>query len=106
MNIDFEHEFSKFVNSGDGSAIQDIYKIIPAIGNEQIKILNTLNYYIKKYDLEELREVVQEYVKSMTINKNLSFMKSMNVRNLLKAYTQEELIKGIRVSSQTNKEDT
>jgi hypothetical protein len=104
MNIDFEQEFAKFVSGGDSSAIQDIYAIIPALNNTQIKIVNTLNYYIKKYDLPDLKEVLVDYLKSVGKNNNLNLMSSMNVKNLLKAYTQEELIKGIKVSTQPNKE--
>lgn len=104
MNIDFEQEFAKFVSGGESSAIKDIYAIIPALSNSQIKTINALNYYIKKYDLPDLREVLEEYLKTISKNKNLNFMSSMNVKNLLKAYTQEELIKGIKVSTQPNKE--
>jgi hypothetical protein len=104
MNIDFEQEFSKFVSGGDSSAIKDIYAIIPAMSNTQIKIINTLNYYIKKYDLMDLKEVLEDYLRSIVKNKNLNLMSSMNVKNLLKAYTQEELIKGIKVNTQPNKE--
>jgi len=104
MNIDFEQEFAKFVSGGDSSAIKDIYAIIPSMNNTQIKILNTLNYYVKKYDLLDLKEVLEDYIKSIVKNKNLNLMSSMNVKNLLKAYTQEELIKGIKVSTQPNKE--
>lgn len=104
MAIDFEQEFSKFVSGGDGSAIRDIYNIIPTLNNGQIKIINTLNYYIKKYDLPELQEVINEYLLTIAKNKNLNFMSSMNVRNLLKAYTQEELIKGIKVNTQSKQE--
>lgn len=98
--IDFEAEFAKFVNSGNqGSAIRDIYDIIPALKNDQIKIINNLMYYAEKYDLDLLQKQIDNFLKFAIKNKNLSFMSSMNMKNLLKAYTQEELVKGIKVQS-------
>lgn len=102
--IDFEQEFARFVGGSEGSAIKDIYSIIPTLSNSQIKVINTLNYYIKKYDLEELREVLQEYLITISKNKNLGFIQSNVVKNFLKAYTQEELIKGIKVNTQSKQE--
>lgn len=104
MAIDFEMEFSNFVSAADGSAIKDIYAIIPTLSNTQIKIVNALNFYIKKYDLPDVKELLEDYLKSIKVNKNLNFVKSMNIRNLLKAYTQEELIKGIKVQAGQQKE--
>lgn len=98
--IDFENEFSKFVSAGDGSAIRDIYSIIPALNNEQIKVINALVYYIKKYELLDLKEFLEEYKNQIVKNKNLNLVSSMNVKSLLKAYTQDELIRGIKVNSQ------
>ena len=98
--IDFEAEFAKFVNSGQqGSAIKDIYDIIPALKNDQIKIINNIMYYVEKYELNLLREQIENFLKFAVKNKNLSFMSSMNMKNLLKAYTQEELVQGIKVQS-------
>ena len=98
--IDFEAEFAKFVNNGQqGSAIKDIYDIIPALKNDQIKIINNIMYYAEKYELNLLKEQIENFLKFAVKNKNLSFMSSMNMKNLLKAYTQEELVKGIKVQS-------
>jgi len=98
--IDFEAEFAKFVNNGQqGSAIKDIYDIIPALKNDQIKIINNIMYYAEKYDLDLLKKQIENFLKFAVKNKNLSFMSSMNMKNLLKAYTQEELVKGIKVQS-------
>ena len=102
--IDFEQEYSKFVGGGEGSAIRDIYSIIPTLSNSQIKTLNVLNYYIQKYDLQDLKGVLDEYLRTIARNKNLNFISSMNVKDLLKAYTQEELIKGIKVNTQSKQE--
>ena len=104
--IDFEAEFAKFVNSGQqGSAIKDIYDIIPALKNDQIKIINNIMYYAEKYDLDLLKKQIENFLKFAVKNKNLSFMSSMNMKNLLKAYTQEELVKGIKVQSINREKD-
>jgi hypothetical protein len=102
--IDFDKEFSSFCSS-DSSAIKDIYKIIPTLSNGQIKTLNMLRYYIEKYQLVELEKVLQDYLSTIKGNKNLNFFSSMTVKNLLKAYTLEELTKGIKVNSSTQKEE-
>lgn len=102
--IDFEQEFSNFVNNGNGNAIKDIYEIIPTLSSNQIKMINTLMYYAEKYDLDLLRKQIENFLKYSKQNKNLSFLSSMNMRNLLKAYTQEELVKGIKIQSSNQKE--
>lgn len=105
MAIDFEKEFTEFTQNNEGSAIRDIYNIIPSLNNQQIKIINTTMFYVKKYELNELREFIQEYLSNVKVNKNLGFMSSMNVRNLLKAYTQEKLITGIKVQSKSGEQE-
>lgn len=99
-NIDFESEFSMFCNGQDSSAIKDIYAIIPTLDTNQIRVILTLNYFIDKYELDDLKVVFDEYLKMLKGNKNLNFIRSMNVKNLLRAYTQEELVRGIKVNTQ------
>lgn len=99
-NIDFEQEFSLFCGNTESSAIKDIYAIIPTMDNSQMRVILSLNYFIQKYQLDDLKKYVEEYIKLIGKNKNLNFVRSMNVKNLLKAYTQEELIKGIKINSQ------
>lgn len=101
MAIDFEQEYSNFTST-DSSAIKDIYEIIPAMTNAQLKVVNALDYFISKYELTDLQSVITKYLKMSEKNKNLSFIKSMNVKNLLKAYTQESLIQGIRISAKSS----
>lgn len=103
--VDFDKEFSSFTGSGAGSAITDIYKIIPSLSNGQIKILNALKYYIDKYQLSELSDFIRDFTHYMSENKNLSFMSSMNAKNLLKAYTIEDLQKGVSLSASRRRED-
>lgn len=102
--LDFDKEMSKFVNS-DSSAIKEIYQIIPTLNSGQIRVINMLKYYIEKWDLQDLRSVLADYLVTIKANKNLNFFSSMTVKNLLKAYTAEEMIKGIKVQSQTSKDD-
>ncbi|NTV91480.1 MAG: hypothetical protein HGA22_14160 [Clostridiales bacterium] len=104
--IDFEKEFAEFVGGGNGNAIRDIYDIIPTLNNGQIRIINTLQYYADKYDLDILSRQVENFLRYAKGNKNLSFLSSMNMRNLLKAHTQEELVKGIKIQSSNQKGDT
>ena len=99
-NVDFDKEFQDFMTvGGEGSAITDIYKIIPALTNDQMKIVNTLNFYIKRYELDDLKQFVEDYLRSQKNNKDLGFTKSMNMKSLLKAYTMEEHLKGISYNS-------
>lgn len=99
--LDFEKEFQDFVNTGNqGSVVTEIYKIIPTLSEEKIKILMMLRYFCKKYDLDRLNSLLDEIVEVNRKNKNLNFISSMNVKNLLKAYTIDELVRGVKVNSQ------
>lgn len=104
--IDFEKEFEAFcINSNDNNTIKEIYNIIPYLDDDQMKVLHSLIYFIEKYDLKDLEKFVINYQSHMKKNKNMNFFSSMNFKNLLKAYTQEELIRGIKInSSHTNEQ--
>jgi hypothetical protein len=104
MAIDFEQEFEKFIIDSSGSAIKDIYSIIPSLSQEQIQIYLTLQYYIEKYDAKPLKKFLDDYAMSMKKNKNLGFLSSMNMKSLLKAYTVDEQLRGIKINTNTNKE--
>jgi hypothetical protein len=97
--VDFDKEFSLFCNDNQSSAIKDIYAIIPTLDNSQIRVINALNFYINKYDLQDLKQLIDQYLDFIKKNKNLNFIRSMNVKNLLRAYTQEELVRGIKVNA-------
>jgi hypothetical protein len=97
--LDFDKEFQDFMSVGEGSAITDIYKIIPALTNEQMKIVNTLNFYIARYELIDLKGFLEDYLRSQSKNKDLGFTKSMNMKALLRAYTMEEHMKGVSYNS-------
>lgn len=98
--IDFEKEFDDFVTSGQGgSAITDVYDILPSLDPRQLMLLHTITYYAQKYDLPELFAFIETYKRDMSKNKNLSFLGTMNIKQLLKAYTMEDYVKGVNVSS-------
>lgn len=97
---DFDKDFEAFVTTGNGNtAIKDIYEVIPAMSEEQMKTVNTLLYYCTKWGLTDVENFIIEYCKKTKENKNLGFLSSLNMKNLLKAYTQDELIRGIRVNN-------
>lgn len=105
--VDFEKEMSDFIGSSQGgSPIKDIYKIIPTLTNQQIRVLTCLQYYIKKYspNLDPLKEYINDYLSKMSKNKNLGFLQSNQLRSLLKAYTQDEMLRGIKISSTNMRE--
>lgn len=97
--IDFEKEFSDFVMGSDSSAIMEIYKIIPYMNADQIKVINSLQYFVEKWELEDLQNFIESYALSQKKNRNLNFLSSMNMKSLLKAYTNEEMIRGIKVQA-------
>ena len=103
MNLDFDKDFQEFVTGNSGSAIKEIYEVIPTLSQGQQQVINLLSYYIAKYDLNELKQYLDEYGKMIRKNKNLSFVRSLNFKNLLKAYSMEEYIRGIKVQTQNIK---
>ena len=56
-------------------------------------------YFIEKYDLADMRAMFDRFGVIMAENKNLGLMSSQNLRNLLAAYTQNELVRGIKVNA-------
>lgn len=105
MSIDFDKEFSSFVEGSEGSSIKDIYSIIPCLDQSQIRILSEMEYFAEKYNLDEVKAFMKRYLDNISKNKNLSFLSSMNMKSLLKAYTQDELIRGIKVQSSINQQE-
>jgi len=99
--LDFEKEFSEFLTTNQNNAISQIYNIIPTLTQEKISIVLLMKYYINKYELKNLENILNNLIEISKKNKNLNFISSFNVKNLLKAYTQDELIRGIKINSQT-----
>ena len=101
-DIDFQALFSGMAASGDSNPIQAIHNILPTYDNVQMQLRFQAEYYINKYDLEDAREVFREIDKIMGQNKNLTMLQSKNMQALLAAYTQTELIRGIKVQAINN----
>lgn len=98
--IDFQAMLDDWTASSSGSnPIESIYKIIPKYDNYQMKMLMVLNYFVSKWDLDDVRALFQETDKLLSSNRNLGFMSSKNLERLLAAYTQNEMIRGIKVNS-------
>jgi hypothetical protein len=98
MAIDFEKEFDNFVTATNSSAIKDIYSIIPSLSQEQQEILLSLEYFIEKYKIAPLRKFIDNYLLNMKQNKNLGFLSSMNMKSLLKAYTADDMLRGVKAN--------
>lgn len=90
---------STTVNGGD-NPIQAIYDIIPTYDSEQQRMLFMLQFFIDKWELEHVGLMIKNFTELMTKNKNLSFFGSRNLQNMLSAYTQTDLIRGINIRAQ------
>ena len=80
-----------------GNPIQTIYDIIPTFDPVQQKMLFELQFFIDKWGLTSVEEMLSKFSEVMRSNKNLSFFGSRNLQNMLSAYTQVDLIKGINI---------
>lgn len=85
--------------------IQSIYKIIPQYDAVQLSILFQAYYFINKWELDDLRGMFEDFAKRMSENKSLGFMSSKTLKDLLAAYTQNDLIRGISVRSSSTEKD-
>lgn len=101
--IDFQGMLDNFVTPvSESDPIKSIYDIIPCMDSTQMHLKFQLSYFIEKYDLAEWRRVFEEIDKQLRSNKNISFMSSQNLKALLSAYTQNELVRGIKVQTLNN----
>ncbi len=85
--------------------IRSIYDILPKYDNEQQHLLFQAFYFIEKYDLCDMRAMFESFDKVMGDNKNLGLLSSKVLQNLLSAYTQNEYLRGIKVSTLNNVSD-
>lgn len=98
--IDFQKMLdSMSVGGNSNDAIKSIYGIIPCYDSIQQHLLFQAFYFINKYDLGDMRGMFQDFDKVMKENKNLSFMGSQNLKQLLAAYTQNEYLRGIKIQT-------
>lgn len=85
--------------------IRSIYDILPTYDNVQQHLLFQAFYFINKYDLDDLRGMFETFGEVMVKNKNLGLLSSKVLRDLLSAYTQNEYLRGIKVSTLNNVTD-
>ena len=98
--IDFQKMLDGMtVNSSSGDPIRSIYNILPTYDSVQQHLLFQAFYFIEKYDLQDMRAMFERFGVIMAENKNLGLMSSQNLRALLAAYTQNELVRGIKVNA-------
>lgn len=92
--------------SGNGdNPIKAIYDIIPTYDPEQQKILFQLQFFIDKWGLTHVEDMISNFTGLMRDNKNLSFFGTKTLQNLLSAYTQTDLIRGINIRANGKDED-
>lgn len=98
MAIDFSKMMDEFIISGSGSesSIKQIYDIIPTFSQEQIKVLSALRFFIVKYNLKDLQEIIDFILSYQTKNKSMSFWEHNSVKQMLKTSSLEELVKGVK----------
>lgn len=101
-DIDFDRLFSGMAAGGSSNPIKAIHEILPTYDNVQMQLRFQAQYYINKWDLEDAREVFREIDHIMGENKNLTMLQSKNMQALLAAYTQTELVRGIKVQAVNN----
>lgn len=102
--LDFDEEFLKFTTSTGDSAIKDVYRVLPSMSQVQMQILHTLKFYANRYGLADIDGFIELYLRDASNNKNLNMLGSMNLKSLLKAYTMDEFLHGINVSSKAGDE--
>lgn len=105
-DIDFQAMLADMGAPADaGDPIKTIYGIIPTLDHVQQHLLFQATYFIDKYDLEDVRSIFDRFLIVMKENKPLSFMGSKNLQNLLSAYTQNELVRGVKIQNNNNNGD-
>jgi hypothetical protein len=105
-DVDFQAVLdSMTAGNANSDPIRSIYDILPIYDGEQQKILFQAMYFIEKYDLQDMRAAFESNAKVMSKNKNLGLLSSKVLQNLLSAYTQNEYLRGIKVSTLNNVTD-
>lgn len=98
--IDFQKMLDGMsVAPSTGDPIRSIYNILPVYDSVQQHLLFQAFYFIEKYNLEDMRNMFDRFGEIMAQNKNLGLMSSQNLKSLLAAYTQNELVRGIKVNT-------
>lgn len=100
--LDFQAMLDGFTGGSSANPIESIYKIIPCYDNYQMKLLMAIKYYAAKWELEDVSDLLSKIDVLLGKNRNLGFMSSRNLQNLLAAYTQNEMIRGVKVNAFSN----
>lgn len=104
--LDFQAILDGMVGGQSNSdPIRSIYDILPTYDSEQQLLLFQAYYFIEKYDLQDMRAMFENFGGVMRKNKNLGLLSSKTLQNLLSAYTQNELVRGIKVSKMSDVSD-
>lgn len=100
MAIDFQQALDDFSIGGQSSdPISAIYDIIPTYSMYQQKLLFVVRYFVAKYELDDIEALLNEMNKLYCKNKNLGMLQTRSLQNLLSSYTQNEMIRGIKVNA-------
>nr|WP_295683694.1 hypothetical protein [uncultured Lachnoclostridium sp.] len=104
MALDFQAALENFSNqvTGGNDPISSIYNIIPTYSARQQKLLFLINYFIAKWELDDIEILLREVKKIASNNKNLGMIQQQSLKSLLAAYTQNELVRGIKVQAIQN----
>ena len=104
--IDFQAALDSMTTGNvSNDPIRSIYQILPQYDNVQQHLLFQALYFIEKYGLDDMRAMFETFGKVMAENKNLGLLSSKVLKDLLGAYTQSELVRGIKVSTMNNVSD-
>lgn len=105
-DIDFEAVLNG-MSAGNSSSdpIRTIYDVLPVYDQVQQLLLFQAYYFIEKYDLQDMRAMFENFGDVMAHNKNLGIFSSKTLKDLLAAYTQNEYLRGIKVSTLNNVSD-
>lgn len=103
MAIDFQAALDQFSAGGDSSdPISAIYNIIPTYTLPQQRMLMLVSYFVAKWDLDDIRALLAEMKVIYNKNKNLGMLQQNSLKALLASYTQNEMIRGIKVNAYNN----
>lgn len=101
--IDFQQALDDFSIGGEAQdPITAIYNILPSYSMQQQKYLFLIEYFIKKYDLDDVSACLDKMQKLYVKNKNLGMLQQRSLQSLLASYTQNEMIRGIKVNAFNN----
>lgn len=101
MGIDFQAALEDFSSASQQSndPITSIYNILPTYNPKQQRMLFVIRYFIARWQLDDIQASLDELQRTIKTNKNLGLLQQKSLESLLSAYTQNEMIRGIKVQS-------